>query len=221
MWICTSALLRKNILLPYATCGTSATPYHERFGSPGSNGGGTACSFNSFSSAGVAFAFASSKPGAGRSPSSALCSSVVASGRAPVTSSSPPLRAGASPSGRCRFHSSPSVRPSTGSTVLRASCSGSGLFVWTMPQEVQGTCRAAHFYLAPSAAMSSLLRRSARALLKDTTAHSAAGSQPSTVSCKIRHRMPESTLPLRKKDSHGRRMASKVMAPLLGSGIRK
>lgn len=34
LWICTSALLRKNILLPYATCGTSATPYHERFGDP-------------------------------------------------------------------------------------------------------------------------------------------------------------------------------------------
>jgi len=39
----------------------------------------------------------------------------------------------------------------------------------------------------------------------------AAGSQPIRVSCRIRHIMPETTLPIVKNDSHGSKIAIKYL----------
>jgi hypothetical protein len=68
-----------------------------------------------------------------------------------------------------------------------------------------------YFLLFCTAVIILSVRLSARWLLRDMTAHIAAGIQPSKVHCKSRQIIPTSILPLIKKESQGRRMASNVM----------
>lgn len=53
--------------------------------------------------------------------------------------------------------------------------------------------------------------RSARAFCKETTAQIAAGSQPISVTCRIRQSIPVRIRPLSMKDKNGRRIAMSVM----------
>ena len=56
-----------------------------------------------------------------------------------------------------------------------------------------------------------LVLLSALAFCKDTTAQTAAGIQPNIVICKIRQRIPENILPLKRKESHGNKIAISIM----------
>jgi hypothetical protein len=83
----------------------------------------------------------------------------------------------------------------------------------TLNTEIKRVGVAQRFYFLEAfiALISLRFLRSARASLKDATAHNAAGSQPIRVSCKMRQRMPVSILPLSMKDKNGKRIASSII----------
>jgi len=60
-----------------------------------------------------------------------------------------------------------------------------------------------------------LVLLSALAFCKEITAHMAAGIHPKIVICKIKHKTPVSTLPLKKKESQGSSIAIKVIIQVL------